>query len=232
MEAISDPILSIMQQRQAAEAASAAAEATQDLGREEFLSLLIAQLQNQDPLNPAEDTEFISQLATFSSLEQLIAANDNLINLAIGQASLVNAQALSLIGMEALVEVGDEIEITDGVPHQLVYVVPQEAESATLRIYDDEDNLVRTIELETTPNGRVTLPWDGTDDEGNPLEDGTYRIEVTATDLEGEPLAIALFRALTIDGVNFGPEGVSLVSGDREVLFEDILEIRAAQSDV
>ena len=79
--------------------------------------------------------------------------------------------------------------------------------------FNEQDELVHSIELETSPNGRVTLDWDGTDSDGMPLPDGSYRIEVTATDLEGEPMAIALFRALTIDGVNFGPGGVSLAPG-------------------
>ena len=70
------------------------------LGKDDFLSLLVAQLQHQDPLNPAEGTEFTAQLAQFSSLEQLSNINDNLENMELFQTSMTNSQAVSYIGKE------------------------------------------------------------------------------------------------------------------------------------
>jgi flagellar basal-body rod modification protein FlgD len=218
------PVLEAIAAREATAAANAQPPV---LGRDDFLKLLIAQLENQDPLQPAEDTEFVAQLATFSSLEQLITANDNLESLALGQANLVNSQALSLIGKHALVEAGDQMRIVNGQPEELVYVMPRQAQSATLTVYSEDGVPVRVFELETSPGGRISVDWDGTDAEGNPLPDGDYRIEVRATDTDGEPLAVGLFRSLPIDGVNFGSEGIALVSGDREIPFDLILEIRA-----
>ncbi|MCP3979366.1 MAG: hypothetical protein GY716_08560 [bacterium] len=222
-----DPISRLIATRQAEEASQASEPRT--LGRDDFLQLLIAQLENQDPMQPAKDTEFVAQLSTFSSLEQLIDANDNLQSLAVGQDNLINSQALTLIGKDALVEVGDEISITNGSAERLVYALPKTAQSATLTIFGEDGNPVRAIELETTADGRVTLDWDGMDGAGEPLSDGTYRFEVQATDLDGEPMGIAMFKALPIDGVSFGAAGIVLVSGDREIPFEQILEIRAGQ---
>jgi flagellar basal-body rod modification protein FlgD len=225
---ITDPVLSIMAEKEAA--AAQEAQLQQTLGRDEFLKLLIAQLENQDPMEPAKDTEFVAQLATFSSLEQLMAANENLQGLAVGQANLINSQALNLIGKDALVEAGDEIQIKQGAPEQLVYALPRPARSANVTIYAEDGTPVRVLELETTPSGRLSLDWDGLDSQGNPLEDGSYRIEVNAVDMDGEPMAIALFKALPIDGVNFGAAGIALISGDQEIPFDSILEIRAGQS--
>jgi flagellar basal-body rod modification protein FlgD len=214
----------------AAEAAAAqGSPPARTLGREEFLRLLVAQLENQDPLHPLTDTEFVAQLATFSSLEQLISVNDNLQSLAFGQGQLVNAQALGLIGKEALVEAGGGLRIKDGKPDTLVYAIPRQAQQATLTLVDSAGATVRTLELETTPNGRVTLAWDGTDEEGKPLPDGDYSIKISATALDGEPMSIALFRSLRIDGVSFAGGEIALVSGDREIPFEKILEIRAGE---
>ena len=70
------------------------------LGKDDFLHLLITQLQNQDPLNPTDHTEFTAQLAQFSSLEQLNNVNDNLEALQNYQASTNNSQAVSLLGKE------------------------------------------------------------------------------------------------------------------------------------
>ena len=73
-----------------------------ELGRDEFLKLLVTKLANQDPLKPTEDTEFIGQLASFSSLEQLVQLNETIEGLTAGQSELVNAQALTLIGKDAV----------------------------------------------------------------------------------------------------------------------------------
>ena len=225
MEALNfDPVGDVIAAR---DAQAQAQELPGGLGRDEFLKLLVAQLENQNPLEPAKDTEFVAQLATFSSLEQLISANDNLTALAVGQSNLINSQALGLIGKDALVEAGDEIRIAQGNPDQIVYALPKQANAATLTIYDENGTPLRVFDLQTTPNGRIELDWDGTDAQGNAVADGSYRFEVNATDAEGEPLALALFRSLPIEGVNFGSEGVSLVSGDQTISFATILEIRA-----
>jgi flagellar basal-body rod modification protein FlgD len=210
---------------------SAAAQAessapSRELGRDEFLRLLVAKLENQDPLNPATDTEFVAQLATFSSLEQLISVNDNLEAISGSQSQLINAQALDLIGKEALVESGNSLRIKDGQPDTIVYAIPQQARDATLTLIGPDGAPVRVFELETTPSGRLTLDWDGTDEDGEPLADGDYTIKLNVTDAEGDPMSIALFRSLHIDGVSFFAGEIALVSGDREIPFERILEIR------
>lgn len=223
-----DPVLSAATAATAAEAARNAKPRT--LGKDDFLKLLITQLQNQDPLAPADDKEFVAQMATFSSLEQLIDANSNLQGLAFGQANLINAQALGLIGKEALVSGGDSVRIVSGRPDQLVYSLPSAASEATLTIYSADGAPVRVFELDKSASGRVSLAWDGTDASGNKLADGEYRIEVRATNAQGEAMTVSLFRSLAIDGVNFGGNGISLVSGGQEIPFESIIEIRAGRS--
>jgi flagellar basal-body rod modification protein FlgD len=199
------------------------------LGKDDFLRLLVAKLENQNPLEPAEDTEFVAQLATFSSLEQLITVNDNLESLGVAQGQLINAQALTLIGKQALVESPGSLTIRNGVPDEIVYAMPVEAGSATLRVLGPDGQVVRTFELETTPQGSVTIDWDGTDEAGNALADGDYRIEVEAMDAEGEPLDVPVFLSVSIDAVHFLGGTIALISGNREIPFEAILEIRAGR---
>ena len=157
----------------------------------------------------------------------MISANDNLDALAVGQSNLINSQALDLIGKEALVEAGEEINIDRGVPEQLVYVLPEQAREATLTVYAQDGAPVRVFNLETTPNGRIELDWDGTDADGEPLPDGSYLFDVRAIDPDGEPIALAVFQSVPIEGVNFGAEGIALISGDQVIPFASILEIRA-----
>lgn len=223
-----DPILSSAQGAEAAQAAAATA-APSVLGKEDFMKLLLVQMQNQDPLNPLQDSEFVAQLAQFSNLEQLQNANANLELLALGQSNLINSQALNLIGKDALVSSGDTVRIKGGTPDTIVYSLPGQAASATLTVYGADGAPVRTFELDKTASGRTTLEWDGTDANGNKLPDGDYRIEVAATDLDGAPMTVTLFQSLPIDGVNFGGEGIELISGDREIPFDSIVEIRAGE---
>jgi flagellar basal-body rod modification protein FlgD len=222
-----DPIQQYSTEARTAAEAAAVSSASDELGRDEFLRLLITKMENQDPLSPAEDTEFISQLATFSSLEQLITANGNLEGLALGQSNLINAQALNLIGKEALIESGNEVRVLNGVADTLVYAVPTEVQTAVVTIFDEAGEPVRTIEVDTSRGSRGTVPWDGTDLDGSPVPDGTYTVSITAMDASGEPASAALFRSLPIDGVNFLDGGITLVSGNYEIPFDSIMEIRA-----
>jgi len=203
--------------------------AEQVLGKDDFLRLLVAKLGNQDPLKPADDTEFVAQLATFSSLEQLISVNKNLENLASAQNQLINAQALTLIGKDALVASPGSMTVRNGVPDQMVYAMPRAAGEATLKLIGPDGTTVRTFQLETTPSGSVTIDWDGTDQDGDPVPDGDYRIEVEAKDTQGEPMDVPVFLSVSIDAVHFRDGAVSLISGDREIPFEAILEIRAGR---
>lgn len=157
----------------AAANAAAAARPTSSLsaaglGRDDFLKLLVTKLENQDPLKPATDEEFVAQLATFSSLEQLISANKQLEAIAAGQDRLLQAsgsggalipyQAIGLIGKEALVDAGDQLTVHDGQPEPLVYSMGSPAQHATLEVYDSAGRLVRTVELDASA-GLHTVDW-------------------------------------------------------------------------
>jgi len=104
------------------------------LGKDDFLNLLITQLQNQDPLSPMDSTEFSAQLAQFSSLEQLSNVNENLETLLLYQGSLNNSQAVSFIG-KTITASGDSVLITDGIPDNIHFELAGDASNA-----DDHSN--------------------------------------------------------------------------------------------
>jgi flagellar basal-body rod modification protein FlgD len=204
---------------------STALGATGQLGRDEFLALLVAKLQNQDPLNPAKDTEFVAQLATFSNLEQLIEVNDNLQALGLGQAQLLNAQALSLIGKEALVP-GDTVRIASGTVEPVYYDLGPDGAAASLEIRDATGTVVRTIALPPTPSGRQQVAWDGTGADGEMLPDGEYSLVVRPAEGAATTLDVPLYRTLAIDGVSFADGMVTLLSAGRVLPLDSIIEIR------
>ncbi|MBE9544151.1 MAG: flagellar hook assembly protein FlgD, partial [Proteobacteria bacterium] len=154
---------------------------TKEMDRDAFLNLLITQLQNQDPLNPTDSTEFTAQLAQFSSLEQLGNVNDNLKQLQNFQASINNSQAVSLIGKEIMAN-GNSFQLTDGRPAGCDFEIDENAAVVVVSIYDHTGEFVTSFEGQNLSAGQQTLYWDGTDKNGNPAAPGNYTFEVMAAD--------------------------------------------------
>lgn len=201
-----------------------AASQSSVLGKEDFLNLLITQLQNQDPLNPTDSTEFTAQLAQFSSLEQLSNVNDNLEQLQNYQAAANNSQAVSLLGKEVTAN-GNFLKLTDGEPIDCDFNLSNDAATAVVNIYDSTGGFVKAIESESLSAGRHTLVWDGTDNNGNPATDGSYTFEILAADANGQKVnATALFTG-TVDTVAFENNTPFLIFGGQRIAVGDVIQV-------
>jgi len=154
-----------------------------ELGKNEFLTLLLAQLRYQDPLSPMESTEFTAQLTQFNSLEQLFGVNENLAGI---QEMLYNQDKenlLELIGKT--VKANDNtILIDDGRVVSGSYTF-EEAADVTISIYNSDGFEVRRSYLGWQDAGEYDVAWDGRDDSGEAVEDGIYTFEVTARNEAG-----------------------------------------------
>lgn len=150
------------------------------MGKEDFLMLLVAQLENQDPLNPADPTEFTSQLAQFGQLEQLTNANKNLEELGRMSGEMEKISALNLIGQDVVAE---ESEFHfDGESMQLGYNIDSPAEKVTLYVQNQSGATLTTISARETNPGQYFVDWDGYTDVGMPLVPGDYSLVVHAVD--------------------------------------------------
>lgn len=145
---------------------------------ETFLKLLTVQLENQDPLNPADGTEFTSQLAQFSALEQQIQTNTYLEKLAAAQEESKHDEAMSYLGKDVLVPGENFILDTTG-NIEFSYDVDQTIESANVVIYNSAGEAVREFSVESQ-EGIHQVIWDGRDDEGNRLDAGGYSVKIEA----------------------------------------------------
>lgn len=135
---------------------------------ETFLKMLTTQMENQDPLNPIESTDFAVQLATFSGVEQQVKSNELLADL----GTRLNVLAMSdLVGWVGLDAEAEGPVWFDGEPVELVLTPSSTAESERLSVYDATGKLVRQ---ETVPTGTTRVEWVGTDASGAPLPDGAY----------------------------------------------------------
>jgi flagellar basal-body rod modification protein FlgD len=196
-----------------------------NLGKEDFLNLLVTQMQHQDPLDPLKNEDFVAQMAQFSSLEQLINVNSTLEQVQLLGSSMNNAQAVSLIG-KSLTVIGNTMQIQDGTAGSIDYALYDDAAKVTIMVYDEDGTLVRTINAGAMDAGEQSYEFDGNDNDGNTLEDGTYTFEVSAKDEDGESVDVLTMSTVVIDAVTFDNGSVWLLSGDSKFSLSDVIEVR------
>ncbi|EPX82604.1 flagellar hook capping FlgD N-terminal domain-containing protein [Salipiger mucosus] len=146
---------------------------------ETFLTMLTAQMQNQDPLNPLDASDYATQLATFSQVEQQVLTNDLLTNLGAQLAGSAFQQMAAWVGMEALARAPVRYE---GQPIELRPEGANGAESARLVIYDSSGDVVATHQLDLSD---PFFTWDGKDGGGGDVPNGVYSFEIESY-AEGE----------------------------------------------
>ena len=194
------------------------------LGKDDFLNLLVAQLQNQDPLSPLDSTAFTSQLAEFSSLEQLSNVNENLQYLQMYQSSINNAQAVSFIGKNIYAS-GDSIQLENGETEEIHFELRENSSSVFINVYNDAGDLVKTIENGLMGEGKQSVEWDGTDNNGNALPEGIYKFEVMAVDTNGDEVQTATYVSDTVTGVTFKNGITYLLAGEMQIPIGDVIEV-------
>jgi flagellar basal-body rod modification protein FlgD len=198
------------------------------MGKEDFLKLMLAQLQNQDPMSPMEGTEFASQLAQFTSLEQLMNLNDSMdtsinANYFLSQ-SINNTLAATLIGKEVKLN-GNSFQNNGQDNSTLGYNLSTAASSVTVKIYNDSGVLIKTIENAPKNSGDNKLIWYFTDNEGNSVPQGRYTFKVEPKDADSNLMSYSTYVLGKIDGVKFTENGTMLVVNGAQYNLSDIMEI-------
>lgn len=148
------------------------------LGRDAFLTMMVAQLQNQDPLNPMEASDFSSQLAQFSQLEQLMNLNETMVSMKTAFEDNSDRDVTSYIGKDIIGNV-DSMSVKNGSASAGYYSLPKPGE-VRVEIYDANGRIVKALYLGQKDMGSYTVQWDGTDGNGNIVPDGTYKYAVGA----------------------------------------------------
>ncbi len=210
------------------------------LGQNQFLEMLVAQLENQDPLNPQDSAEFAAQLAQFSSVEQLISMRtgiDELVAAFKEQASNAdptrNLDPANLVGKEVVV-FGSQIEVdAEGSPIELPLRNADTAVQATVRILDSEGNLRyqgSILALDGNDNPVAMRPGDHSfefDPKAHNLPEGVYRVEFVAKGTDAKPVTILPMVTGVVTGAVLAGEPAVRI-GARLFKLADILEVRMA----
>ena len=197
---------------------------TKTLGKDDFLKLLVTQLQNQDPLNPTDSTEFVSQLAQFSSLEQLTSVNDNLKVVQLFEQSINNSQAVNFVG-KTIKASGSMFELVSGETHEIQYQLGEDAATVYVRIYNSSGEIIKKIEMDQMTAGAQSVVWNGADENGNAVSAGTYSFSVQAKNKDGEILDTAAYIQETVTGVSYHNGSTYLMAKDIEIPYSAIIEV-------
>lgn len=190
-----------------------------------FYKLLTTQIQYQDPLNPMDNTEFTSQLAQLSSVEQLQGVNKNLTYLQLYMASINNSQALSFIGKEVNAS-GDTITYDGTNKTDAKYILDSDAASVVVNVYDANGTLIRTIQAGEQDQGSNTVAWDGRNSSGKQVAAGDYTFKVLATDVNGDTVSSTTLTTGTVDGITFEDGVTYLTVNGQKIAIGDILTIK------
>jgi flagellar basal-body rod modification protein FlgD len=199
-----------------------------ELGRNQFLTLLVAQLKNQDPLNPLESADFTAQLAQFSSLEQLFGMNESLKGIEEALAAQESGNVLDYIG-KSVKTLDNSIFVKDGTTESNVYELEDGAD-VTISIRDHEGIEIRTIYAGWQGAGEHELIWDGKDNQGSTVEDGIYTFELKATDEEGFIVPYDTYLVGEVTGVTYYSGDPFLMIGNKLLAPENIIEVRINES--
>lgn len=196
-----------------------------ELGKNEFMELMIAQLKHQNPLEPQENGEFIAQLAQFSSLEEMQKLSKSVDNVVSEFRSTQALQASAMVGRTVLAPANfgvlDESGEISGVVN-----VPASTGGLRVSIQNAAGELVRQIDLGSAQAGQKVFRWDGMDGNGNPLPHGRYYVVAEASYPEGNEQLGTLVSA-NVDSVSLGQGGkITLnLAGMGAIALSDVQQI-------
>jgi flagellar basal-body rod modification protein FlgD len=180
-----------------------------ELGKNEFLELLVAQLNNQNPLEPQGNGEFIAQLAQFSQVEGIEKLNGSMGSLLSGYQSSQALQASSLVGRKVIVP-SDKAVVDTSETFKASLVLPVSSNNVYVNVYSSAGAVVSRVNLGEQQAGNVSFMWDGKDSSGNVLPPGTYKFEAQAT-YAGETKGLYTLLPANVDSVTLAQNGGELV---------------------
>ena len=186
--------------------ASTLAPAQSEDPQDTFMQLMIAQLRHQDPLNPQDGAEFLSQLAQFETASGIRSLQKTVSDYAGAAREGQALAAAALVGRDALVQADTAVLASGG-------AVAGAAELAapgplTVTVYDTAGNAVRRLDAGTAPAGINRFVWDGRTDAGTPAPAGTYRLYAQTGSGTGAP-AVPVLLAGRVEGVSLPPGGTT-----------------------
>lgn len=178
--------------------------------QDEFLKLLVAQMQNQDPLNPQDGAEFVAQLAQFTNIELGLETNERLAGLQATEQSSSRAAMMDLVGKSIDAQFSAFRLTEDAGPVDLTLDLDGPADNVEMIIYDETGDEVASVDVGEHGEGEHSFTWDGKGSNGQPLPPGNYTVEMAAThETDGEVQATAKVSGVA-SSVEFTTDGATM----------------------
>jgi flagellar basal-body rod modification protein FlgD len=215
----------ILGQYEASQVTSATTEHKSNMDQDDFLKLLVAQLEHQDPLNPVDDKDMTAQLAQFSSLEQLTNINTGIKSLVEAQNQGGMLSAVGFIGKGIKAD-GYSLSKSGDTTSTVYYSLGEAVANMQVNIYADDGTLVRTDVIGAKQAGEFQYTWDGKDTNGTKMADGTYGVAIIAEDSSGAPVLVQSKISGQVTGV-ITQSGVTMLqlADGRTVPLSSITEV-------
>lgn len=178
------------------------------LGKDQFLQLLVAQMNNQNPLDPQTNSEFVAQLAQFSTVEGLDNLNKSVNTILSSTQSSQALQASSLVGRKVIVTTNKAVVDTSETMKGSVNLTGAST-NVYVNVLDSKGNAVNRINLGAQSAGQVSFMWDGKDSSGNVAPNGTYTFQAEAA-IDGKTVAMSTNLPANVDSVTLGLNGAEM----------------------
>lgn len=187
----------------------------------DFMTLLVAQIKNQDPMSPMDNAEFTSQITQFTMLDEMKSMNAKLEeNLMVGQ-TINNTAMLSLVGKNVTVE-GNKVWLAAGAASESVLAASGSG-TVVVEVTDDTGHVVATYR-KTVERGLNDVSWDGYLDSGEPAGDGTYSLSITAAG-DNEDLAFTTLMTGAVEGLRYENNMAVVIIDGQEYYVADIYKV-------
>jgi flagellar basal-body rod modification protein FlgD len=193
-----------------------------NLGKDEFVQLLMAQLSNQDPTQPQDSHEFVAQLAQFANVELAQQQSAQLEALLVAQAANNQTATTQLVGKEVLY-MADQITVSSGSTPEIVLDLEGHAQNVRVTLTDEAGNVYQQEPMSNVSGGRTTFT--PLDRDGQPLPPGTYKIKVEADDGKGNGVNVVTAIRAHVDGVTFTEGYPQLLVGGIKLNLADVIEV-------
>lgn len=192
--------------------------------QERFMTLLVAQLKNQDPMAPMDNAQVTSQMAQLNTVTGINKLNDSMSSMASSFTATQTAQAVTMLGRTILTE-GDDLALANGQATGSVEF-KQSADTVKISILNSKGETVRTLDMGPQSKGTAEFTWDGKGDSGSTLPAGNYTFKVDAI-AAGQAAEVVPLSKAVVQGVrNAGAEGTKLLTNlGTEVAFSNIKQV-------
>jgi len=201
--------------------------------KDEFLKLLVEQLKHQDPMSPMNSQDFASQLAQFSSLEQLTNMSGMMeesmqVDLMLTQA-INNTMATTFIG-KGVSASGNRIYYVKDQPVEISFQLNRQAEKVSINILDNAGNVINEIKLGATSKGIHHVDWNGENLNGRSVPQGEYDFQIIAEDSNGDSVDYVPMINGIITGIKYTDGTAVFVVNDKEIPFNQVIEINQIEN--